>query len=215
MPEADEQRGEVSASTESSDALAAPRSSPVTAGWRRLSPDDGHAYARVVDVGDTHVYEGWEVITRPSGGHAVRFRLVVGPDFVARALEVDADGPRGLRRLSVRRNPRGQWWADGKRRTDLDGCLDIDVAATPLTNTPTIRRLDLQLGEATELTVAWVDIPSLSIGPFVQRYERVNAAEPGTHGYRYESGTFEAGLTTDPDGLVRDYEFVAERIFRR
>jgi hypothetical protein len=174
----------------------------------------GHAYARVVHVGDTTVYEGWEVVARPGGGHAVRFRLVVGPDFVARALEVDADGPNGLRRLSVRRNPKGHWWADSKRRTDLDGSLDIDVAATPLTNTPTIRRLGLAPREAADVTVSWVDVPSLTIAAFDQRYERL-PSELGVDRYSYSSGDFKSILTTDPDGLVRDYEFVAERVFRR
>ena len=80
---------------------------PILLGWRRLEPDPGHAYGRVLRVGDAAVYEGWEVVAGPSGGWAIRFRLVVGPDSVARALECDADGPRGLRRVSVRRSPKG------------------------------------------------------------------------------------------------------------
>jgi hypothetical protein len=163
-----------------------------------------------VAVGDTWVHEGWEVVAGVSGGYACRFRLVVGPDFVARALEVDADGPRGLRRLSVRRSPRGQWWADGKRRTDLDGPLDADVAATPLTNTPTIRRLALAVGAAAEIEVVWVGVPSLAISRVAQRYERLAPDR-----YRFTSGDFQADIITDDDGLVRDYEHFAERLFRR
>jgi hypothetical protein len=127
-----------------------------------------------------------------------------------RALEVDADGPHGLRRLSVRRSLKGQWWADGKRRTDLDGPLDADVAATPLTNTPTIRRLRLAIGEAAEIDVIWVDVPSLAVSRVGQRYERL-----GTDRYRFTAGEFEAELTVDDDCVVRDYQRFAERAFRR
>jgi hypothetical protein len=161
-------------------------------------------------VGDAHVFEGWEIVAAPSGGHAVRFRLVVGPDFVARALEIDADGPRGLRRLSVRRDPKGHWWANGQRRSDLDAALDLDVAATPLTNTPTIRRLRLDPGQSAAITVAWVDVPTLDVNPVEQRYTRL---EDST--YLFESGDFRATLTVDEDAVVRDYEFFAERVFRR
>ena len=48
-----------------------------------------------------------------------------------------------------------------QRRSDLDPSLDADIAATPLTNTPTINRLDLAPGEVAEIVVAWVDVPSL------------------------------------------------------
>jgi hypothetical protein len=174
-------------------------------------------------LADVHVFEGWEVIATEAGGYAVRFRQIVGPDFVTRALEVDADGPRGLRRLSARRDPKGHWWADGKRRSDLDGCLDADVAATPLTNTPAIRRLGLLPGEGADLLAAWVDAPALSIVATEQRYERLADDGPDsdassaarTARYRFVSGSFNATITTDPDGIVRDYEGFARRIFRR
>jgi hypothetical protein len=156
------------------------------------------------------IHEGWEVVATASGGHACRFRLVVGPDLVARALEVDADGPRGLRRLSVRRSPKGQWWVDGKRRLDLDGPLDADVAATPLTNTPTIRRLALEVQASATVSVVWVDVPSLTLAVVEQRYERV-----GPDRYRFTAGDVEAELALDPDGVVRDYGGFAELVFRR
>ncbi len=199
--------------------------------WRRIDETPGHAYGRILAIDDAHVYEGWEVAAGATAAWAIRFRLVVSSVSVARALEADADGPHGLRHLSVRRNPRGQWWVDGKRRSDLEECLDIDVAATPLTNTPTIRRLRLTVGEAREVIVAWVDVPGLAIMPAPQSYERLAPAADADR-YRFRSRaqretTMEAGgddapvwtdgrtITTDPDGIVREYEAFAERIHRR
>jgi hypothetical protein len=190
---------------------------PIVAGWRRIDETPGHAYARVVNIARESVYEGWEVAAGPTGGWAVRFRLVVDASSIARALEVDADGPHGWRRLSMRRDPKGRWWADGKRRLDLDECLDADVAATPLTNTPTIRRLDLAAGESADIQVAWVDIPSLTVTAAPQGYDRLAADEVGgLSRYRFRAtGIDGLVLTTDPDGIVRDYERFAERVFRR
>jgi hypothetical protein len=117
----------------------------------------------------------------------------------------------------MRRDPKGRWWADGKRRLDLDECLDADVAATPLTNTPTIRRLDLAAGESADIQVAWVDIPSLTVTAGPQGYDRLAADEVGgLSRYRFRAtGIDGLVLTTDPDGIVRDYERFAERVFRR
>jgi uncharacterized protein len=188
---------------------------PITLGWRRLGPNPGHAYGRVIRLSETVIFEGWEVVAGPADGWAVRFRLVVGPNFVARALEAEADGPRGLRRVSVRRSPKGLWWVDGKRRPDLDPCLDIDVAATPLTNTPTIRRLALDVGQSAELAVAWVDVPSLAVTPESQGYDRLTDAGEQRR-YRFRAGGIHGlVLTADADGLVRDYEDFAKRAFRR
>jgi hypothetical protein len=188
---------------------------PITLGWRRLEPTPGHAYGRVIRLSEAVVFEGWEVVARQSDGWAIRFRLIVGPNHVPRALEAEADGPRGLRRVSVRRSPKGQWFVDGKRRLDLEPCLDLDVAATPLTNTATVRRLGLDVGQSEELVVAWVDVPSLAVTPEPQGYDRLPDG-PNHQRYRFRTAGIEGlVLTTDPDGLVRDYEAFAERIFRR
>ncbi len=46
---------------------------------------------------------------------------------VARAVEVVADGT-------------GRWWVDGTPRDDLDGCLDLDLEFSVVTNTLPVRR---------------------------------------------------------------------------
>ena len=54
--------------------------------------------------------------------------------------------------------------------TELAGCLDVDISATPFTNTLALRRLDLQPGENASLTVAYVKLPELTFRPVSQRY---------------------------------------------
>ena len=84
-----------------------------------------------------------------------------------------------------------------------------------MTNTPTIRRLSLPPGGSAELTVAWVDVPVLTVASTDQAYDRLEPLD-GAERYRFRSANV-AGiiLAVDPDGLVRDYKGFAERIFRR
>ena len=102
----------------------------------------------------------------------------------------------------------GSWWVNGRRRRALDGCIDLDIAATPATNTISIRRLRLEVGQDAMIKVAWVDVPSLRVVPTEQGYRRI-----GLETYEFWLvGGRTYRLTVDSDGLVLDYEDFAERI---
>ena len=96
-------------------------------------------------------------------------------------------------------------WHDGHGLvlTSIAGCIDIDIAATPYTNTLPIRRLQLAKGERRPIAVAFIATPELEISRVEQAYTCV---EPDRE-YRYEGiGTgFAAELKVDEDGLVTDY----------
>lgn len=50
----------------------------------------------------------------------------------------------------------GHWTTDTvEPQPDLGGCVDIDLTATPLTNTVPIRRLRLQPGASADLLVVY------------------------------------------------------------
>lgn len=119
------------------------------------------------------------------------------PAHVAYQVVTDADGVTRETAVTVT--------ADGDTRSraidfaDYPGCLDVDIAITPLTNTLPIRRLDLAVGASREIEVVYIGIPDLAIRRSTQRYTRL------TNGYRYESGSFSADLEVDAEGLVRTY----------
>lgn len=84
----------------------------------------------------------------------------------------------------------------------LKGCVDLDLWPTPLTNTITIRRLDLQIGEARDIKVLWIKAPTLEFKMVNQRYTRLKSRL-----YRFEDldSNFEAELKLDSDDLVQEY----------
>ena len=105
----------------------------------------------------------------------------------------------------------GKWQnADGRHDPRFDGCIDIDLAATPFTNTLPIRRAGLQTSETQDFRMLYVPFDTLL--PLVddQRYTclRQDAL------YRYEAvdRTFAADLPVDEDGLVVDYPTLFRRI---
>ena len=82
----------------------------------------------------------------------------------------------------------------------LKGCTDVDLGCSPSTNTLPIRRLRLAIGASHTIQAAWVRFPELVVVKTPQTYARLDEST-----YRYASGTFEADLTVDEDGLVAQY----------
>jgi hypothetical protein len=56
---------------------------------------------------------------------------------------------------------KGRWFdAKGTHLAELDGCIDIDISATPFTNTLPIRRLQLKHGAAQVLRCVYTSSSS-------------------------------------------------------
>lgn len=155
---------------------------------------------------------GWEaggwtaegVITGCATGYAIRdvhyaVRLDAGWSIRQFLLFRDAEEPD----LWLAHDGAGNWGeVNGASREDLSGCTDIDLGCTPFTNTLPIRRLGLAVGEAAQITCAWVDVETLAVHASRQRYTR-----QGERHWRFEvvdSGDA-ADLEVDEHGLVLDY----------
>jgi uncharacterized protein len=101
----------------------------------------------------------------------------------------------------------GHWTTQrGDPIPSLEGCIDVDISATPFTNTLPIRRLSLRQGQSAELLVAYVLIPEMELMPDKQRYTCLEVTNTGGF-YKYESmdSDFSAVLPVDNDGLLIDY----------
>ena len=134
---------------------------------------------------------GYEI--RCDGRWRVREVRVADPDSELPVLELLADGE-------------GQWKRGGEPLPELDGCIDLDISATPFTNTLPIRRLGLEPNQSEELTVTYIRVPELLVEAERQRY---GCLEAGANGglYRFEAlpSGFTAELPVDAEGLVLDY----------
>jgi uncharacterized protein len=130
----------------------------------------------------------------------VRYLVEAGPDGLTRRAELALDAG-AVRRVLLADGAGRWWWQGGPELTGVAGALDVDLTVTPATNTLPIRRLaGLEVGEAADLHVAWVQFPDLEVIPSEQRYERLAGER-----WRFSSGDFSAELLVDPGGLVLDY----------
>ena len=160
------------------------------------------------------VADGTFVGLRDGVPFRARYTLRCDGGWRVREVRVDPladDGPE----LALLADGAGRWrTAGGAALPALDGCVDVDFAFSPFTNTLPIRRLSLAPGESRDLTVVYVTGPELRPEPDRQRYGCLGV-DVGGGLYRYESDGFAADLPVDADGLVLDYPGLFRRVWSR
>jgi hypothetical protein len=162
------------------------------------------------------------VIVGVEEGRPFRTRYTIQCDASWRVRELRVDMlDESNRRLDLMSDGQGHW-ADGAGEPlpGLVGCFDVDISATPFTNTLPICRLALPPGAAADITVAYILLPNpdtdtgeLRATPALQRYTCL-ASNASSGRYRFESRSsgFTAELPVDADGLVVDYPGLFRRV---
>jgi hypothetical protein len=116
-----------------------------------------------------------------------------------------------VRQLVLNRGDRGIWTdAQGIVLPQLEGCQEIDISATPFTNSIPIKKMT-GLKEKSFL-VAYINIPELSVTAVEQRYTKLAGEK-----YKYQnlSTGFSAELGFDQFGLINDYPGLFKTIYRK
>jgi hypothetical protein len=171
-----------------------------------------------------HLHVAWSAEGVLAGGTIIRARAT---EVFTAHYEICCDTRWRVRRLraAVITEPkgeivcdsdaRGHWTVNGRgNATAFDGCFDVDISATPFTNSLPIRRMSIAKGESVEIAVVYVALPDLTIKPVRQRYTCLARHDEGGR-YHYESlaSGFTAEISVDADGFVLDYPGVFRRIW--
>lgn len=155
---------------------------------------------------------GLIVLTKGTSVWRVGYRVGCDASWVVREVEAVVLGPGG-QSIQLLHDGRGNWSTGaGKKLPDLKGCMDVDISATPFTNTLPIRRLRWEEGLSEEIHVVYLEVPSFSVGSLEQRYTYIGAKGHYT-GYLYENimSKFKAEILVDSDGLVVEYPDIFKR----
>ncbi len=157
--------------------------------------------------------------------YACRYDLYTDDGWATARLEATAEGAGWSRTVRLERAA-GRWRVTTAEQGDLDAALraagraaaplpgiedadsladayDVDIYASPLTNTLPIRRLGMV---DFTITAAWVLLPSLAVVASEQAYTVV-----GDNRVRYASGSFRADLDLDEHQFVVRYPGLAQR----
>lgn len=88
-------------------------------------------------------------------------------------------------------NGKGNWSNSGKRVEQFEGCIDIVISLTPLTNTLPINRLNLIQNEVQIIQVIYIDVLAQQMSPLRQQYIRLSNT---LYNYQNIPNNFEANI---------------------
>jgi hypothetical protein len=186
---------------------------PRYAAWQHREARNGFEVVFLgPDVSGRHV-EGATTAVEADNAWAIRYEITLNPDWLTRSARVvgrSAAAPR--RELTLESDGAGRWRIDGQSAPHLDGCLDVDLESSALTNAFPVHRLGLQVAQAASAPAAYVRALGLSVERLEQHYRRLED-DGASQRYRYEAPAFEFAceLLYDEAGLLLDYPGIATR----
>jgi hypothetical protein len=186
---------------------------PGVAAWRHRDARDGFEVVFLRSGADGLRINGHTTAVEDGAAWAVEYEVELDPGWVTRSARVRSRSVAGTRELVLEADGAGGWKVDGVAAPRLDGCLDVDLESSALTNAFPVRRIRLAQGEEAQAPAAYVRALDLSVERLEQRYVRVD--DDGDH-ERYDYAApafgFACRLVYDESGLVLDYPGIAVRV---
>jgi hypothetical protein len=186
---------------------------PPWAAWRHHDARDGFEVVFLQGEGGGRRAEGQTTAVEGGAAWAVTYEIRLGMDWLTRSARVAGRSAVGARERVLEADGTGGWLVDGAPALHLDGCLDVDLEASCLTNSFPVHRLELEVGGEAEAPAAYVRADDLAVERLEQRYVRLEDAQ-GLQRYRYAAPAFEfeCELVYDRFGLLLDYPGIGVRV---
>jgi hypothetical protein len=183
-------------------------SETIVARWQDW-PGSGLEHLCLTETADQIVADSVVLGAADEETFAARYRIRCDKSWRVRMVEIERIGGDNIVELAS--DGAGNWF-DGSEKAlpHLRGAIDVDISATPFTNTLPIRRLNLKVGHPEEILAVYIQAPSLAISTDRQRYTCLEAGKR----YRYESvdSDFTRDIEVDQHGLVVTYPGLFRRM---
>lgn len=168
--------------------------------WRRLDMP-GHEAVRIYGDADGWYLDGSAVFLFDEKPCRLEYMIECDPDWRTTFANVDGFVGDDVVAIEIEADEDGGWFLNGEPVPAVEGCTDVDLNFSPVTNLLPIKRLDLAVGDAETVRAAWLRFPSFELEVLEQVYTRKKESA-----YNYRSSTgFEKDITVDDFGLVIDY----------
>lgn len=188
---------------------------PRVSAWTHLGVRAGFEVLFAESADGGHVLRGHTTAVEGAEAWSIGYRIEVDPLWHTRRAEIAGLTAAGTVRTTLDRIDAAEgarWLVDGAPDGRLDGCLDVDLESSAVTNTLPVHRLDPETGRAYAVPAAFVRAGDLSVERLEQEY-RLRDRTPAAIRFDYSSETFDFAceLSYDPSGLVLEYPGIAVR----
>jgi hypothetical protein len=185
---------------------------PPFAAWQHCDARAGFEVVFLQTDGRGLHAEGATTAIEDGTAWIVQYSIRLGSDSAARSVRVIGRSADSLREIRLDGDGAGRWQLNGADAPWLDGCVDVDLESSALTNAFPVRRLGLEVGQHADAPAAYVRASDLEVELLEQHYLRL-PNDDDRQRYRYAAPRFgfECDLLYDASGLVLDYPGIAVR----
>ena len=169
--------------------------------WRRVDTS-GHEAARVYGDDDGWYLDGSAIFLHEGSPCRLEYFIECDPDWSTRSATVDGWVGEDIVESEISVSEDRIWYLDDQEIKSVEGCTDIDLNFSPITNLLPLRRLNLQDGDRESVSAAWLRFPSFKLERLEQAYSRIDKS---TVKYESRGGEFVRELKVNDAGLVIDY----------
>ena len=185
---------------------------PPLAAWRHVDARDAFEVLSVSPAHGGLVFAGHTTGLEEGQAFAVGYRIEVDECWRTRRALLRAWWPRGEGMVTIEGDGAGVWTVDGAERSDLAGCLDVDLESSACTNALPLRRLDLAIGDSSPSPAVYVRARDLAVERLEQDYtRRPDLGDRIVTAYRAPRFDADFDLVYDRSGLIVDYPGLAVR----
>jgi len=185
---------------------------PTTAAWRHQDARSGFEVAYFHLLDDGYRIEGCTTAIEGGQTWAVDYAIALDANWTTRRARISGRSASGMHSVVLEADGAGHWLVDGETAPHLNGCLDVDLESSAMTNALPVHRAGLLVGGRAAAPAAYVRALDLAVERLEQTYTRI-ADETSHQRYDYTAPAFEfaSRLVYDEAGLVLDYPGVAVR----
>lgn len=187
---------------------------PPSAAWAHRDARSGFEVAYFQPHDDGHLLTGATTAVEDGQSWIVDYEIQVDVGWRTLSARVTGRSTTGARTRLLETDGEGRWRIDGQLALHLDGCLDVDLESSAMTNALPVHRLALPTGATAQARAAYVRALDLSVERLEQQYTRT-ADRHGHQRYDYTAPAFDFScrLVYDEAGLVLAYPGIAVRAF--
>jgi uncharacterized protein len=185
---------------------------PATSAWRHRDARDGFevAYFRVRDRG--YRIEGITTAIEDGVTWAVEYSVDLDETGATRSARISGRSAAGSSLALLQADGAGRWLVGGVPAPHLDGCLDVDLESSAMTNALPVRRMGLAPGAGAAAPAAYVRAVGLAVERLEQTYLRAPDEAAGqSYDYAAPVFGFACRIAYDESGLALSYPGIAVR----
>ena len=186
---------------------------PRQAAWQHQGARNGFEVVFFAARGGGWRIQGSTTAIEDGTPWAVEYGIDLDGTGATRSAQINGRSGAGSRSTVLEADGAGSWLVDGQVAPLLEGCLDVDLESSAMTNALPVRRLGLAVAARATAPAAYIRAVGLAVYRLEQDYLRTpDQGARQCYDYTAPAFEFQCRLLYDQSGLVIDYPGIAVRV---